>query len=626
MSNNVKKELRKFGETTSVRGIPRAFRSTDKILRFLWIVAIIVFVSMTIWQLVMVFKKFFSYASVSNVAESNNINVTAFPHVTVCNLQSPLGEMEDPWLTWPAYLRALSWRSNNLTYLFGGHKTVGGYTTGSYLNASSKFANPSSYVANLLVSNKTVPGVDSFIVDCIYYDWLWNKLSFKCLATLVWDARYYRCLRIEPPAEFAHEVRGLTAIFYIDEYDGEFSTDYTHNILSSHAVGIKVAVHEPGTKADMTLAKRVGPATETSITVSPMRRVRLPAPYGNCTDRKYIDTKERYTSDKCHGLCQQERMVTKCGCFSPFYPTNSTLLEQAKYTMCTNQTLLELGAAESPSAFQEFAERYSCYVTHIAGEQGRCDCPLRCDDVQYDMSFVSAPWPKRFFKLAFYHRYLEGLEKVYGSKFSAFAVISAKMAAGNHSRAQLILDVDNTNLIETNFLTVNIYFDSYTSLVMADQPAMTVEMLAAAIGGTLSLWMGLTTIALVELVELLYSVLLIAHKSRKQTTPDSDVEPVDKKLPANKEWSASMNANQQKSANLDCIVESLDGEEETMSTPADGVGETKSALVDTEQVARSTPADEVGEKTSAPVDTEEVTTPTPADGVGDTKSIPVDRE
>ena len=127
--------------------------------------------------------------------------------------------------------------------------------------------------------------------------------------------------------------------------------------------------------------------------------------------------------------------------------------------------------------------------------------------------------------------------------------------------------------------------------------------------------MGLTTIALVKLVELLYSVLLVVLNSKRQTMSVSDVEPDDQKLPTAKEWTASMNANQPKSANLYCIVKSQDGEEETMSTTAIGVEERKSTRADTEKETKSTPSNGVGETTSTPVVTEAETKSTSANVV-----------
>ena len=51
MSAFLKKELRTFAETTSVRGVQRAFRSVDAVLRVVWIAAPVASISVTVWQL-----------------------------------------------------------------------------------------------------------------------------------------------------------------------------------------------------------------------------------------------------------------------------------------------------------------------------------------------------------------------------------------------------------------------------------------------------------------------------------------------------------------------------------------------------------------------------------------------
>ena len=87
--------------------------------------------------------------------------------------------------------------------------------------------------------------------------------------------------------------------------------------------------------------------------------------------------------------------------------------------------------------------------------------------------------------------------------------------------------VDATSpLIDQNFLRLTVLFDSYSSPALEEVPAMTTEVLAANIGGTMSLWMGLTTMALIELIELLYNVLSAMYRSRR-----ASICPVDEKHP-----------------------------------------------------------------------------------------------
>jgi len=69
-SFSVKHELRKFGETTTVRGIPRALKSTDEGLRVVWSLAVLVCVTLLVYQTSNVLVRYFKYESSTLLTES----------------------------------------------------------------------------------------------------------------------------------------------------------------------------------------------------------------------------------------------------------------------------------------------------------------------------------------------------------------------------------------------------------------------------------------------------------------------------------------------------------------------------------------------------------------------------
>ena len=64
------------------------------------------------------------------------------------------------------------------------------------------------------------------------------------------------------------------------------------------------------------------------------------------------------------------------------------------------------------------------------------------------------------------------------------------------------------SVIRKHVLRVDVLFCSYTSIEIEDQPAVNGDQLTASIGGALSLWMGITTAFLTEIIELLYNVVV----------------------------------------------------------------------------------------------------------------------
>jgi Amiloride-sensitive sodium channel len=73
---NIRSEARKLAETTSVRGIPRALKSTDPGLRAIWSVAVLVCLAVLCWQLSMVVIRYFRYDSSTLYTEGSGSPVS----------------------------------------------------------------------------------------------------------------------------------------------------------------------------------------------------------------------------------------------------------------------------------------------------------------------------------------------------------------------------------------------------------------------------------------------------------------------------------------------------------------------------------------------------------------------
>lgn len=86
MGADVKEEVRKFGETVSVKGIPRIFKAQNTTIRALWLIAVLVSFGILAWQLTNVFVNYFSWPVQSIYQESKGR--PTFPDVTICRLYS----------------------------------------------------------------------------------------------------------------------------------------------------------------------------------------------------------------------------------------------------------------------------------------------------------------------------------------------------------------------------------------------------------------------------------------------------------------------------------------------------------------------------------------------------------
>jgi hypothetical protein len=64
-------QLRHFGESTSVRGVPRALKSNDRVLAILWSLAVVLCAGLLLWQVSTVFIRYYQYNVVTSVTEAN---------------------------------------------------------------------------------------------------------------------------------------------------------------------------------------------------------------------------------------------------------------------------------------------------------------------------------------------------------------------------------------------------------------------------------------------------------------------------------------------------------------------------------------------------------------------------
>jgi Amiloride-sensitive sodium channel len=99
---------------------------------------------------------------------------------------------------------------------------------------------------------------------------------------------------------------------------------------------------------------------------------------------------------------------------------------------------------------------------------------------------------------------------MYGDKFDEYRQIQNS----NLSASDTLDRLDSLRLLERNFLRVKILFDRRGIETLNNTSAMTWEDLASNIGGSLSLWIGITVMTLFELIELAYrltSLLVFGH-------------------------------------------------------------------------------------------------------------------
>jgi hypothetical protein len=163
-------------------------------------------------------------------------------------------------------------------------------------------------------------------------------------------------------------------------------------------------------------------------------------------------------------------LVQKCNCYDPSLP-NWSILKSTQPCLSFFDSLCAQQA-------------YFYFFSHDVKKVCQNECPLECNSVDYATSVSYASYPS----------------KVYGSILAKNPQLQAKFISGSNASA-----IDFNDLKET-LVAFNVYYDdlSYKSFIELEKTSL-VD-LVASIGGTLGLFLGMSFLSFVELIDLLFLI------------------------------------------------------------------------------------------------------------------------
>ncbi|XP_068692090.1 acid-sensing ion channel 1C-like [Montipora foliosa] len=174
--------------------------------------------------------------------------------------------------------------------------------------------------------------------------------------------------------------------------------------------------------------------------------------YGNIYSEKYH---VNYSCQACRMSCLALKEVQMCNCSEPKFPINSSACFSLEQHSCITDVYVKFKA-----------RRLDCISK----------CPQPCFENVFSFTVSSARWSKAFSRR---------IQKKYrlGKSFGNAAIISE------------------------NFVRLQIFYEDLSLAKTINEEAYKVENLLADIGGQLGLWIGVSVITVVEVVEFLTSFL-----------------------------------------------------------------------------------------------------------------------
>lgn len=179
-----------------------------------------------------------------------------------------------------------------------------------------------------------------------------------------------------------------------------------------------------------------------------------------------------YDQGFCFELCYQDKLIDKCNCCD----ISTSIIRNSTYCVTDEQLECE----------NEFDEMFAMSNKNLFCESA---CPQQCNEFNYDTTYNMATFPT-----SSYLRYLSQDE------------FTSRFFPQGQSESNL------TEFARQSFLKIIVNYDNLYYTSIEENPQTTFETLLGNIGGQLGLFLGLSFLSFVEIVEYMAEVIMILYK------------------------------------------------------------------------------------------------------------------
>ena len=277
--------------------------------------------------------------------------------------------------------------------------------------------------------------------------------------------------------------------------------------------GITIQIHEEGTLVPFFFPQsyiRIPPGFESRNEITTFAEKRLPHPYSSCHDETSVKDAvgESFINDPslCVQFCLQRRIVEHCGCHASLFPVPSDvdLKETKKCFVEGNKTHVEYAELKCVRGIIEGAQKSTDYCHK--------ECPESCFSVTYSQTHSRNNWPSYDSKLKAYDDLIRPKLHNFGNIFSEYEDI-LNISLTNATEAKFRLS--KIMIIEENIAKIIVSQRESNVQYIRDEPLIPLETFLSQIGGICGLWIGLSVVGCMEFVELIFDILTILFKRRK---------------------------------------------------------------------------------------------------------------
>lgn len=499
---SIKQTVRSSCEGSSMKALPKIVRAQTTFQRILWVLALLVGLVAVLYQLIKLLMGYLEFATSVNIVTEKGS--PPFPDVTVCHL--------DPNWTFRVLKNEIGEELSMAHYVARVERlqSIYGSDTSEWRHLEELKGLP-GYLQNEQHIHAAVEKLRNlFIIDCYFApDWdhrpcFSNDTNYVDTSVFI-DPMFGLCVTFQ--TNDAMDVKSLNIILYLD--DPEVSVPQRFDMgsdMTTHTsvVGARVVIHPPKSFPDIFLgSQHVHAGVDIAFNLEGTRRTVLDDPYGSCisTEEAEMAKKEGkpgYSINRhgyeCYRMCAKDHILFGCKCIHLFYATS-------KEDRATTQLCGHLDEHNISKTFELLSCASQVEMDLYEGFQEKCTCPIPCQQFTYEYSTKSIEWPHDIYHLSFYDQYIR--HKPYAAKFKDYESL---LNLSEYNEKEAVRGVSQLKLISKNFAQIRILNHQKTYFHFSETPLISPEALFGNVGGLLNLWVGITFITIIEIVEFLYQL------------------------------------------------------------------------------------------------------------------------
>jgi hypothetical protein len=477
------KKLFKFSVETTSHGLPRIVLAKNPTHKLFWLVFWLVAIVLCTYMVISNINKYFKFEVTTKIQVVSH-ETMVFPMVTVCQVTPFVAAEAVPYVT--EYLQNKS------------HFNISKYFIEPYQNLIVKSVN----ITEWLQLYTSVPYFNTTLRDSFNY---WPENGFRLFwfdkeffelknesLPLFYHPEYGQCLRINSGRDSHHKPQAVRTIsqeergMYLDVFAGmpPALDEQTRHKHFHRGYGVYVYFDDQSTHQYRHDGIFLPTNAISTIKLSRSVSKRMPHPYSKCVDVNSDENKTppmltemrslgiNYGHRNCLTYCEETGYFLKYGCYRLILLPllNLNLSDALKMPWCLSNDLL-LNSSRS-------VDMSECTDS----------CAFECHTVSYEATVtISSKWDfnlKSYFNDSFLERTL------------ATANVTNEM-------------------IKENMILIEAVYDDLVSTEITEQPTVSGVEFIANLGGLIGLFLGVSMLSFVEILELLCQLIAIFCKTQR---------------------------------------------------------------------------------------------------------------